>query len=525
MSSNSEIETKPQPKPKKKKENLKQRAYLNSVTSVLDYGSRLLTAFFVTPFLVSGLGSTLFGVWKVLGQFAGYTNLVDFKVTEVLKWAVAKDRDSVTDSQLKEYFAATFVLIMLLVPVLLIAGSVVVWYAPTITNVPAEYINIVRIATGLLIFSLIVNKVFSIFEAVLRGMNIGFKRMGIRAFIIVLGGGFQIAAMLLGYGIVALAIIQIIITTLIGVTVCVIVVREVDWLGWTKPNFERLTSFFKTSGWFMGWAGVKMVLSNSDKILLGYVAGPAIVTKYVITYYLMRSVQGLISNIIHGVIPGIGKLFGKGEFEKLIKVRSDGLLISWIMVVSLGTAILVINQSFTNIWIGEGEFAGQLVTLLILITILQYLFKKIDGSIILTSLEIKQKFYIGLLSALTLIITALYLIKDHGIVGLCVALVASNLVLNIGFPWILYVKTNRQHSLFSVPWRQIVITILLWSIAYFTGLKIYLESWFLLIFTGGLVSVMALCFTYFAGISKSQKENLIGYFKRVNFMKGDQNLG
>ena len=78
-----------QPKTGKPKENLTQRAYLNSVTSLLDYGARTITVFVVTPFLVSGLGSTLFGVWQILQQFTGYTNLADIRATQVLKWSVS----------------------------------------------------------------------------------------------------------------------------------------------------------------------------------------------------------------------------------------------------------------------------------------------------------------------------------------------------------------------------------------------------------------------------------------------------
>src|SRR5690625_759823 len=116
----------------KQRENLKQRAYLNSVTSVLDYGARIVTNFFVTPFLVSGLGSTLFGAWKVLGQFTSYTNLADIKATQVLKWAVAKDRDSISDEELREYVTATFFLVWMFFPLSPVAEVVITWTLPGI---------------------------------------------------------------------------------------------------------------------------------------------------------------------------------------------------------------------------------------------------------------------------------------------------------------------------------------------------------------------------------------------------------
>ena len=56
------------------KENLTQRAYLNSATSTLDHIIKIIVGFFITTLILKGLGSIMFGVWQILGQFTGYTN-------------------------------------------------------------------------------------------------------------------------------------------------------------------------------------------------------------------------------------------------------------------------------------------------------------------------------------------------------------------------------------------------------------------------------------------------------------------
>src|SRR5690625_5206165 len=214
------------PKPR---ENLKQRAYLNSVTSVLDYGARIVTNFVVTPFLVSGLGSTLVGVWNVLGQFTSYTNIADIKVRQVLKWAIAKDRDTTSEETLREYVTATFLLLMLILPFILMLGAVVIWFAPQITGVGEEFVNTVRITAGLLVLALVVNKVFDIFESVLRGMNLSFKRIGVRAAVTIIGGILQIAVIFLGFGLIGLALVQVFIMLSMGITIYVIMKKHVPW--------------------------------------------------------------------------------------------------------------------------------------------------------------------------------------------------------------------------------------------------------------------------------------------------------
>src|SRR5439155_27151921 len=75
------------------RENLKQRAYLITISSILDYTANRLTGLFVNPIVVAGLGTSLFGIWQMLGQFTGYVNIVDTRSSQVLKWTVAQKKD------------------------------------------------------------------------------------------------------------------------------------------------------------------------------------------------------------------------------------------------------------------------------------------------------------------------------------------------------------------------------------------------------------------------------------------------
>ena len=76
----------------KKKENLKQRAYLNSLTSMIDYGVVQITGLIVSPFIVGGLGDAIYGIWKMLTQMTGYATMADSRASQVLKWTVAKKK-------------------------------------------------------------------------------------------------------------------------------------------------------------------------------------------------------------------------------------------------------------------------------------------------------------------------------------------------------------------------------------------------------------------------------------------------
>src|SRR5437899_6284973 len=54
---------------------LTKRASLNAIQALLDYGGKLLVGFVVTPILVSGLGTSLYGVWEMLSRDRKSTRL------------------------------------------------------------------------------------------------------------------------------------------------------------------------------------------------------------------------------------------------------------------------------------------------------------------------------------------------------------------------------------------------------------------------------------------------------------------
>ncbi|MDI6401468.1 polysaccharide biosynthesis C-terminal domain-containing protein [Balneolaceae bacterium ANBcel3] len=508
---------------KKSKENLKQRAYLNSVTSLLDYGSKTITGFVVTPFLVTGLGSTLFGVWQMLGQFTSYTGISDIRTTQVLKWTVAKERDSKDEEELREYVTATFVLILLVMPLMLLGGAVLTWFAPIITQVDAVYYSTVRITCALLVMALVTKKAFDPFESVLRGMNLGFKNMGLRAVVFMIGGGLKIAAVLMGYGLIALASVQVLVMATIGVTLNVIVKKHIPWFGFGKFDFKRALSFFKLSGWFMGWTGTKMLLLNTDRVLLGFIAGPVMVTQYVVTKYLINAVRGLIHNVIHGVLPGMGKLYGNGEFDKLHRVRGHMMLLTWLMVTSIGAVIILFNESFLTLWVGEEKYAGATVNILILLSIAQYIFIQNDGAIINITLDITQMVYMGLVSALISIILIFALVPEYGIVGLCTGLIGGRMVMSVGYPWIITKKVGHGIQRPQRFIRPLLVLIILWVGSFFLSGYVPSLNWIYLIAAILIVSLLILIVAYLTGLNKKQRQEMEAYRQKVKFFKSGVN--
>jgi O-antigen/teichoic acid export membrane protein len=506
----------------RKGENLKQRAYLNTVSSLIDYIGAQLTGMIVSPFIVRGLGSSMYGIWQMLGQMTGYAKMADSRATQVLKWTVAKKKAIATEEELRSDLTSALFVTIASMPLVLIIGGVISWYAPYITKADPAYYNLIRIVCSLLNLSLVIAKVFDLYECVLRGMNLGFKRMGFRAGIVAVGGSLKVLAITLGYGLIGLSIVQILITVITGFTFYYIVKKNVGWLGFGKTNFKKVVSFSKLTGWNMANTTTITLLTQSDKVLLGFIASPILVSSYSLTLFLPLAVQGVIFNIIIGAVPGIGKLLGLNEYSKIHKAWSNMNDLIFLLTAAAGVTIILFNNSFLRIWVGEGHFAGNITNALIMLMIIQDLFVRHDGYIITATLDLKKKVYLTIISIIIFTVLAFILIKSLGIAGLCLSLIVSKFLLFIGQRKFLQSKIQYSFTISLFQRAQPLLILLL-----MLGMACYVSSFIHPVSFSAMVALVPLTFTcslfifYAIGLRKEKKNELLQIASSIKLFKSN----
>lgn len=503
-------------------ENLKQRAYLNTVSSILDYTANRLAGLFVNPFMIAGLGTSLFGIWQMLGQFTNYATIADTRSSQVLKWTVAQKKDVATGEELRREAGAAFVVMLLVMPVILIAGTIITWYAPYITHAEKAHYNLIRITCALLIFSVLVFKLFEMFEAILRGMNLTFKRMGLRAAIVIVGGGLKVLALKMGYGLTALALIQLLDTLAIGISFYIVVKKNVEWFGFIKPMRADVFRFGKLSAWYLADAGASMLNTNSDKVLLGVIAGPVTVAYYTLTKFIPAALQGVINRLILGIMPGVGKLLGLKDYDRVNAVRKKLNNISLLLTTAFGITIILFNQSFLSVWVGNRHFAGHTANVFIMIMTIQDTFVKNDACIISATLDIKKKVILTLVSALLFAGFGVLLINKMGITGLCLSFMISRVYLFIGQRKVLSNIINAgERAARPVNYRPFITALLMLGLAWWLATKTASAGIYQLMVLAPTAFVTSLFVFYFFGLNKTDRLELRNIVTSIKFFKSD----
>src|SRR2546429_2853778 len=292
------------------------RASLNAVQSLLDYGAKLAVGLVVTPIVLAGLGRSLFGVWEMLNRLVTYMSAADGRPTEALRLIVSS-RQAVDDDALQRRAVGAALLIwVLFLPLIAAVGAILIWIAPTITQVAPELRGGVRAVTALLLLSFFLILVAGVPESVLRGMNLGYRRMGLQASLNVLAGLLTVVAVRAGLGLVGLGGAQVGVAMVTGLLFWLLARRHGHRFGVARPRpGDVLPPLSVSAGVTLGEAVAKLLLA-CDVIILGWIVSPALVTTYVLTGYAARTATGIHVFAAGAAMPGLGGLIGRGERER-----------------------------------------------------------------------------------------------------------------------------------------------------------------------------------------------------------------
>jgi O-antigen/teichoic acid export membrane protein len=457
---------------------LTHRATLNVVASLLDYGAKLAVGIVVVPILVSGLGRTLYGVWEMLGRLVGYMTAGDGRPTQALRLVISNLQGSPDDAAKRRYVGGALVVWLLFLPLVVVIGGGLVWLAPTITKTAPALAAGVRLTAALLTVSLVFGNLASLPESVLRGMNLGYKRMGLQAGLEVVGGALMAGAIYLGLGMLGAAGAQVAFALLMGLCFWWVVRKYVPWFGVERPTKADVKGLLSLSLWYSAGEAITKLQLASDVLILGIVLSPAVVTAYVLTSYAARTAVNLHSLAAGGAIPGIGGVIGDRQLVKAVQLRNELLSLTWMFVTTVGATILLWNRSFLALWVGANNYAGPWINLLIVVTMAQTAFVRADAYVIDAALQPRQRVLVTAVAATLTVGLATLFTMRFGMIGLCAGIVAGRLTQSVAYPHLVRrcLGVTSRPDLWAIG-RPLLVMGLLFGAATRFGDRILTHHW------------------------------------------------
>jgi O-antigen/teichoic acid export membrane protein len=489
----------------RRRRSLTQKASLNALTSTLEHLAMVAVGLVINPLLVAGLGSYAFGLWQVLRQLTGYLSPATGRPTQALKWTVSTKQAS-TDYEDKRRDVGSAVLVWLaFLPLLSTCGAVLVWFAPSWLDAPEELVPTVHLAAGFAVATIVLSSLVHIPRAILAGENLGYKRMGLSAVLVLVGGGLTALALHLDLGLAGVAASPLLTACLTGIMFLLVVRRNVPWFGIARPARRAARRFLGLSVWFLAWRAIMQVMRASDMVLLGILVSVESVTTYSLTKHIPQTIVGLVSVMVTASTPGLGGIIGARRFGKAIEVRSELMTLTWLTLVVVGTTVLLWNGSFVGLWVGSEHYAGAIPTLAIILMVSQFTLVRNDAAIIDLTLDLRNKVLLGAISALLSLAAAAVAVKSFGlgIAGLCLGFMAGRCVLSFAYPFmvgrILGIRPTAQLAALG---RPALVGSALMIAAYTLSERWLAESWIWLIVGIGATVLVVLPVAFYGGVSR-----------------------
>ncbi len=499
-------------------ESLTRKASLNAFAAVLDYASRLVVGFLLTPFLVRGLGDSGYGIWQVLDRFMTYLSPATGRAGQALKWTIARHQASADLEEKRRQVGSALMVWLLFLPLLLLAGAGLAWVAPIWLKVPPSMAWEVRVATIVLVANSLVFSLGDVPRSVLQGENLGYKRMGLSTVLVFVGAGLMALALYLRAGIVGVILADLTHTLLTGLLLFQIARANVAWFGIARPAPGAVRGFLGLSGWFLAWNLVMRLTRATDVVVLGILGSAEMVTTYTLTRYAPETVVFLVATVAQGITPGLGGIIGSGDKARAVRLRGEIMMFTWLFVTAFGTTILLWNRSLLQVWVDPRHYLGAVPNLLLMVMVAQFVLIRNDANIIDLTLDLRSKVLLGFVSAALCAGLAAYAVGvlKLGAIGVCTSFIAGRLMLSLGYPLLvgrfLGISLGQQ---LRAALRPGAVTALLFGLTTISSRTLAVGSWWALAPCAALTLPVAALVALGLGLGPQQREQLLKRLRRA----------
>jgi O-antigen/teichoic acid export membrane protein len=377
----------------------------------------------MSPFLVHKLGDTNYGLWILIQSVTGYMGLIDVGLrVSIVKYISRLFAVSDTDGINKTFSTAIAMYGFLAIIVVMVTMGMELIF-PKVFSIAEDMVHTARIVLLLAGLNLALTLFVSVFNGFLGGLQrydltnkIGISVLILRSLIIFI-------AVSKGYGIIALAIIQLLAQILTGM----LLIRECRqqfkklWFRMSYVSKESLKSLFSYSIFILMNNLAMVLLFKSGEVITGMFISTAAVTYYAIAGGLTQYLSKIIGTMTQVLHPYASAQEAKGDIEGIKHTILVGTKICLIIALPICISLILIGDKFIASWMGE-SYALVSGPLLVFLTIsrLFWLSQSATGNILLGIGKHKFLTTLNVITGVCSVICGLIFIPYHGLIGLVI---------------------------------------------------------------------------------------------------------
>ena len=484
---------------------------------------QILVSLFMTPFVVNTLDNLYFGLWVTLMQFTGYLYLLDFGLRNTVVHRTSQAIAGRRRTSLHPLLKAATRLSAAIAGVTIVVAGVMALFVPTLfdlsPNVEFESAITIFIA-GCTVALAIWNNPY---EGVARGFGLFLPLSAFGVIALAVRTALTVLFLLMGYKIVALALVQLVIGMLNAGFVLYLAKSSL-----ARERFPRAEQSLSTrrflalsrSVWRYSWSIFidnfsRKLIFSANTVIIGLVLGVPTVTFYAIASQLIEHLRGLIDVCMSIIMPVASRITGSDDQSDLEFVLFQGArFVAWFSLPII-TIYLVLGEMFIGLWVGQ-EYAATAGAVLVILgaaqasSLMQY-----SITVVMRSLEKHRVIaYLRLVEAIINIVLSTALAYRMGLIGVAIGTaIAQVLIATVVLPRFIlqHMKISYFRLLSTAYVRTTIVCAIIGSLGWLMREFAPPGSLVAFIAQAAGLGVIYVLLSYFLVIDNTERERLRGW--------------
>lgn len=425
---------------------LKKGAFLSYITIILTNGVGLL----LTPFIISKLGDSEYGLYTLIGSLVGYISVLDLGLNNTIVRFVAKYKAK-GDKEGEENFLATTMMIYATISTIIVLLGIGLYFnlESVFKKLTPEELAKAKIMFTILIFNLAITlpggasgAICNAYEKFVFPRALNIIKYIVRSLMVV-------GLLYWGGDSVAIVILDTIVNIMV-IGINAYYVLRVLKIKFKLRQFEKtlVKQIFSYSVWIFIFAMVGQFQWRAGQIILGVISGTKAVAIYGIGI-MLGTYYGAFSSAISGVfLPRATKMtvleVSPTELTDMMIKIGRFSLITLLMILG---GFLLFGSQFVHLWVGDTYQDSYVIAVIIMFSYTLPLVQTFASAI----LEAKSKFafkavvYISLIGSGTAF--GAYLVRFFGVPGIIIGTVTgwilSQVIMNFYYSKVIKLEVSR----------------------------------------------------------------------------------
>lgn len=418
-------------------------AGIGRIRNVLsNWGTYIFTAgisFALSPFIVHSLGDVSYGIWVLLGSLVGYLGLLDLGVRGAVTRYVAKFHSQGDHSEAARVASSALVIFSLVGLVAIFVSCICAVFVGQFFQIPVDLLDVARMVLILGGINMAVSMISGVYGGIVVGLQ-RFDYVNAAEFIIAALRALSIViALKAGFGLIALALIQLGISALRGIAnywLSRIVYPQIR-VSYFECRRSHLTMILSFSVSVLLLQASGMLILFTDSVVIGAFLPLSMVTFFAIAASLTEYARAPISGITHTLTPWASSLEGDDESGELQRILLAAARIATLIVLPIVLTFILRGESFIGLWMGP-EYAAPSGDVLWILSLA--LWFAVGYQVVVSTMMGISK-HAGIVPAFVIeaicnISLSIVLLQSYGLVGVAWGTTAPRLVASIFFaPW------------------------------------------------------------------------------------------